>query len=46
MADKSPHGTHTKKTGKTVKQKRVERKAKAETTAAMERLMHPKKRAS
>ena len=44
MADKSPHDTHTvKKSGKAIKAKRLERKEKQQTTAAMERLMHPRK---
>ena len=46
MADKSPHDLHhAKKSGKSIKAKRTERKAKAESTAQMERLMHPKKTA-
>ena len=32
MADKSPHETHEKKHGKSIKEKRAERKAKAEAT--------------
>ena len=44
MADKSPHVTHSaKKSGKDLKAKRQERKEKAQSVAAMERLMHPKK---
>lgn len=44
MADKSPHVTHSaKKAGKDLKAKRHERKEKAQSVAAMERLMHPKK---
>ena len=44
MADKSPHQVHSaKKSGKSVKDKRVERKEKQQTTAAVERLMHPPK---
>jgi hypothetical protein len=44
MADKSPHVTHSaKKTGKDLKAKRHERKEKAQSTAQMERLMHPPK---
>jgi hypothetical protein len=47
MADKSPHVTHSaKKSGKDLKAKRQERKEKAQTTAAMERLMHPRKTGS
>jgi hypothetical protein len=45
MADKSPHETHEKKHGKSIKEKRAERKAKAEMTPSqMERLTHEKKR--
>ena len=44
MADKSPHATHSaKKSGKALKAKRTERKAKEQTAAQMERLMHPRK---
>ncbi|MCU1668430.1 MAG: hypothetical protein JWP40_1357 [Blastococcus sp.] len=44
MADKSPHVTHSaKKSGKALKVKRAERKEKADTTAQMDRLMHPRK---
>lgn len=45
MADKSPHESHAKKPGKTIKEKRAERKAKAQMTPSqMERLTHEKKR--
>lgn len=44
MADKSPHDIHSaKKSGKSIKVKRSERKEKQETTAAVERLLHPRK---
>jgi hypothetical protein len=44
MADKSPHDTHSaKKSGKALKAKRNERKEKQQTTAAVERLLHPRK---
>jgi hypothetical protein len=47
MGDKSPHASHSaKKTGKEIKAKRTERKEKAQSTAQMERLMHPKKTGS
>jgi hypothetical protein len=47
MADKSSHVTHSaKKSGKDLKAKRQERKEKAQSTAAMERLMHPRKTGS
>ena len=44
MGDKSPHDAHsTKKSGKSIKEKRAAREAKGKTTDAMELLMHPKK---
>jgi hypothetical protein len=43
MADKSPRHSMSKKSGKSIKEKRVERKAKADTTSQMERLTHDKK---
>ena len=44
VADKSPRKSMTKKSGKSIKEKRNERKAKADTTSQMERLGHEKKR--
>ena len=38
MADKSPRHSMSKKSGKSLKEKRVERKAKEDTTTQMERL--------
>jgi hypothetical protein len=47
MADKSPHQTHSaRKSGKSLKVKRNERKENAQATAQLERLMHDKKRSS
>lgn len=44
MKDKSPHNAHSaKKSGKSIKEKRAERDAKAHSTAQLEALMHPKK---
>ncbi|WP_255347369.1 hypothetical protein [Blastococcus sp. URHD0036] len=43
MADKSPRHSMTKKSGKSIKEKRVDRKAKADTTSQMERLAGDKK---
>jgi hypothetical protein len=43
MADKSPRHSMSKKSGKSIKEKRVERKAKADTTPQMERLTRDKK---
>jgi hypothetical protein len=44
MADKSPRHTLSKKSGKSLKEKRVERKAKTDSTSQMEHLTHDKKR--
>jgi hypothetical protein len=43
MADKSPRQSMSKKSGKSIKEKRVERKGKTDTTSQMEKLTHPKK---
>jgi hypothetical protein len=43
MADKSPRQSMSKKSGKSIKEKRVERKTKAEPASQMEKLTHPKK---
>jgi hypothetical protein len=44
MADKSPHDAHSaKKSGKSLKTKRAERKETKQSTAAVERLLHPRK---
>jgi hypothetical protein len=42
MADKSPRHTLSKKSGKSLKEKRSERKEKQQSAAQMERLMHPR----
>jgi len=44
MADKSPRHTMSKKSGKSLKEKRVERKAKTDQPSQMEKLTHEKKR--
>jgi hypothetical protein len=44
MADKSPRHTMSKKSGKSLKEKRVERKAKSDSTSQMERLTHDTKK--
>ncbi len=44
MADKSPRQSMSKKSGKSIKEKRIERKAKADTTSQVERPTHDKKR--
>jgi hypothetical protein len=43
MADKSPRHSMSKKSGKSLKEKRSERKAKVETASQMERLTRDKK---
>jgi hypothetical protein len=43
MADKSPRHTMSKKSGKSIKEKRVEKKAKTDSTSQMDRLTHDKK---
>jgi hypothetical protein len=43
VADKSPRQSMSKKSGKSIKEKRVERKAKTDPTSQMEKLTHPKK---
>jgi hypothetical protein len=44
MADKSPRHTMSKKSGKSIKEKRLERKAKADTTPRSEQPTQDKKR--
>jgi hypothetical protein len=44
MGDKSPRQSMTKKaTGKSIKEKRHEKKDKAERASQMDKLVHPKK---
>ena len=43
MADKSPRQHQSKKSGKSLKEKRVEKKAKADSPSQMDRLTHDKK---
>jgi hypothetical protein len=43
MSDKSPRQTMTKKSGKSLKEKRAVKKAKATQTSSTEALLHPKK---
>jgi hypothetical protein len=43
MADKSPRHSMTKKAGKSIKEKRIDRKAKATTTSQVERITIDKK---
>ena len=44
MSDKSPRQSPSKKSGKSIKEKRTERKARADVPPPMERLTHDKKR--
>ena len=44
MSDKSPRQTMTKKSGKSLKEKRAAKNAKAEQSASIETSLHPKKR--
>ncbi len=43
MADKSPRQSMSKKSGKSIKEKRIERKTKADNTSQMERVTRDKK---
>jgi hypothetical protein len=43
MSDKSPRQTMTKKSGKSLKEKRAQKRAKADQTSSTEALLHPKK---
>jgi hypothetical protein len=44
MGDKSPRQSMTKKaTGKSIKEKRLDKKAKNDHTSQMESVVHPKK---
>jgi len=43
MSDKSPRQTMTKKSGKSLKEKRADKRAKAERTSSTDALLHPKK---
>jgi hypothetical protein len=44
MADKSPRQSMTKKSGKSIKDKRTDKKAKADSRSQMDRLTDEKKR--
>jgi hypothetical protein len=44
MGDKSPNKSTTKKpAGKSIKEKRLDKKAKSDSTSQMESVVHPKK---
>ena len=40
MADKSPRHSMSKKSGKSLKEKRLDKKAKTDTTSQMDKLAH------
>lgn len=44
MSDKSPRQAMTKKSGKSLKEKRADKKAKEDHTSSTEAALHPKKR--
>ncbi|WP_272948411.1 hypothetical protein [Ornithinimicrobium sufpigmenti] len=44
MADKSPRNSLSKKSGKSIKEKRADKRAKTEQASAVESTLHPKKR--
>lgn len=44
MSDKSPRQTMTKKTGKSLKEKRAVKRAKADHTSSTDALLHPTKK--
>jgi hypothetical protein len=43
MSDKSPRQTMTKKSGKSLKEKRAVKRAKADRVSSTDALLHPKK---
>jgi hypothetical protein len=43
MSDKSPRQTMTKKSGKSLKEKRAIKKAKADHVSSTEAILHPRK---
>ncbi len=44
MSDKSPRQTMTKKTGKSLKEKRAKKRGKADAASQTETLLHTKKK--
>ncbi|WP_256829522.1 hypothetical protein [Ornithinimicrobium faecis] len=44
MSDKSPRQALSKKTGKSIKEKRAEKRAKEHEASGVETAVHPKKR--
>ena len=43
MSDKSPRQTPSKKSGKSIKEKRAEKRAKEDEKTGVEKAVHPKK---
>jgi hypothetical protein len=43
MSDKSPRKTMSKKSGKSLKEKRADKRAKADRVSQTEALLHPRK---
>ncbi|WP_298746423.1 hypothetical protein [uncultured Serinicoccus sp.] len=44
MTDKSPRQSMTKKSGKSIKEKRADKRAKGDAATQLENVIHPKKR--
>lgn len=44
MADKSPRNSLSKKSGKSIKEKRADKRAKNDQASGIETTLHPKKR--
>lgn len=44
MTDKSPRHSQSKKSGKSIKEKRAEKRAKGDAASQIESVIHPKKR--
>ena len=44
MSDKSPRQGMSKKSGKSIKEKRAEKRAKGDANSQVESVIHPKKR--
>ena len=44
MADKSPRNSMSKKSGKSIKEKRADKRAKSDHASDVESTLHPKKR--
>jgi hypothetical protein len=44
MSDKSPRNSLSKKSGKSIKEKRADKRAKSDHPSAVETTLHPKKK--